>query len=126
MQEKSAMPTPPYSDTYDIVALTYTVMESIYGDGPEVERERERERDIERARARARERARKRERGDLCRLTPVARKKQIFEGLIDALGWGVFIGNVSVIVAWLWMAVQVSLSFLFFFLCLSLCLPACL
>ncbi len=55
----------------------------------------------------------------------MARKNKIFEGLIDALGWGVFIGNVTVIVAWFWMAVQVSLSFLFFFVCLSLCLPAC-
>jgi hypothetical protein len=35
-QEKAALPTPPYSDTYDIVALTYTVMESLYGGGPEL------------------------------------------------------------------------------------------
>jgi len=35
-QEKAALPTPPYSDTYDITALTYTVMESLYGDGPEL------------------------------------------------------------------------------------------
>ena len=35
-QEKAALPTPPYSDQYDIVALTYTVMESLYGDGAEL------------------------------------------------------------------------------------------
>jgi hypothetical protein len=35
-QEKGALPTPPYSDTYDIVALTYTVMESLYGSGHEL------------------------------------------------------------------------------------------
>ncbi|EKX50950.1 hypothetical protein GUITHDRAFT_103531 [Guillardia theta CCMP2712] len=30
----AAYPTAPYSNRYDIVALSYTVMESIYGDGP--------------------------------------------------------------------------------------------
>ena len=35
-QEKAALPAPPYSDTYDIVALTYTVMESLYGSGHEL------------------------------------------------------------------------------------------
>ena len=35
-QEKAALPTPPYSDEYDLVALTYTVMESLYGDGAEL------------------------------------------------------------------------------------------
>ena len=34
--ERMALPTPPYSDTYDIVALTYTIMESLYGRDPGV------------------------------------------------------------------------------------------